>query len=236
MIRGVGEVAINFDSFRNVDLFHQGIYCLQARVYREFADGSRTYAVPFESSSPLTGPEGAIPKGAKEINTAANVAARTFVTRSFLIRYCEEEVKLGQVARFRLETDFPWLQMQMLPEERESVVFEAALLFVDLSSRDGVSTQGGISDLNYDDFKVVSRATFRLHNLLAGIHEYLPVVFDEYHFCLAKCVIHTSIVDIRTRVTKLPPAVLEGRDQSPSKRNDAYPDESKVDINKKDTK
>ena len=68
MIRGVGEIAIQFDSFRNVDLFHQGIYCLQARVFREFQEGGRrVYAMPFQtpkhSNSPDAAKAASLPQG-----------------------------------------------------------------------------------------------------------------------------------------------------------------------------
>ncbi|CAE8625881.1 unnamed protein product, partial [Polarella glacialis] len=55
------EVALHFESFRNIDLFHQGLYHLKARIYRDDEE-RRVLAVPY---SHLKGPSQAAqpPKG-----------------------------------------------------------------------------------------------------------------------------------------------------------------------------
>lgn len=49
------------------------------------------------------------------------------------------------------------------------------------------------------DFRCVSVQKFRIRKLSEGIFEYVPVVFDEQHFCLALCTLHSSLLDFRFR-------------------------------------
>ncbi len=36
-----------------------------------------------------------------------------------------------------------------------------------------------------------------------GIFEYVPIVFDEQHFCVTLCTIHSSLLDFRFRARPL---------------------------------
>ena len=46
---------------------------------------------------------------------------------------------------------------------------------------------------------------FKVRRLCDGIFEYVPVVFDEQHFCVALCTIHSSLLDFRFRSRLLKP-------------------------------
>lgn len=35
MYKGVAEFALHLDSFRNIDLYHQGVYAVRFRIYQE---------------------------------------------------------------------------------------------------------------------------------------------------------------------------------------------------------
>lgn len=48
-IRTVKEIALHLESFRNIELWYQGIYCLRVTVYYE-EKGRRVFAQPYALS------------------------------------------------------------------------------------------------------------------------------------------------------------------------------------------
>ena len=42
-----------------------------------------------------------------------------------------------------------------------------------------------------------------LRNVCDGIHEYIPITFDESHFCVTLCTVHSITMDFRFRSQKL---------------------------------
>jgi hypothetical protein len=200
-LRTVVEVALHFESFRNVDLFHQGLYHLKARLYRDEGE-QRLGAIPYaystcpavaeKSKSARTDHHHLIPAHILEENG-------TFSTRSFLIRYCEEEVELNDIAQFRIEVG--------LEEEDLNAPFtlEVDLMFADLTQHGGADRFGEQPDVDSTEFKSVSTQFFRIHGFAQGLHEFCPIVFDEFHFCLANIVLHTVLLDYRFRLRPLMP-------------------------------
>lgn len=196
-LRTVVEIGLHFENFRNIDLFHQGLYHLKARLLWEGSD------------SPAGIPCGQV--ACSRIGTESNTNAKqhsrpdhhnlipahilkeqgAFSTRSFLIRYCEEEVELNDIGQFRLE----------LPQElaEQPVLLEVELMFADLTQHGGADRFGDQPDVESTEFKSVSTARFRIHGVHRGLHEYSPVVFDEYHFCTATLMIHSVMLDYRCR-------------------------------------
>lgn len=198
------EVALHFDSFRNVDLFHQGLYHLKARLYREIGD-ERLMAIPYGCTTcPTLSPE-AKPKSSRTDHhnlIPAHIMEEehnTFSTRSFLIRYCEEEVELNDLAMFRFELTSELMQ------ESAPLTLEVDLMFADLTQHGGADRFGEQPDVDSTEFKSVCTQVFRLHGAEQGLHEYCPIVFDEFHFCVANLCIHSTLLDVRFR---LQPQVL----------------------------
>lgn len=196
------EIALHFESFRNVDLFHQGLYHLKTRIYRDDEE-RRVLALPH---SHLKGPSQAAEpvKGKSRTDHHHLIPAHiledqlSFATRSFLIRYCEEEVELGDVALFRVE---------LAPEELERrcpLVLEIDLMFADLTSQGGADHFGEQPDVESAEFRCVSTQVIRIRGAERGLHEFSPVVFDECHFCLLNLAIHTAVLDLRFRLRPSP--------------------------------
>eukprot|EP00439_Symbiodinium_sp_Y106_P042169 s4971_g5.t1 len=221
----VVELALQFESFRNVDLFHQGLYHLKTRIYRD--DEGRALAFPY---SYLKGPSMAMepPKGKPRVDhhnlipAHVNEEMYTFSTRSFLIRYCEEEVELGDVGQL---------------ERRNPLLLEVELMFADLTQHPS-EPLGDQPDVESAEFRCVSTQVLRLRGVAAaqaetgflpvlqsltllrftvhrwhvqdrlpdtlykerGLHDFCPVVFDECHFCLLNLAVHSAVVDLRFRV------------------------------------
>jgi len=198
-IRSVIEVALHFESFRNIDLFHQGLYHLKTRLYKEGDAEERSTAVPcgYLASQPQASqqkPKPARPDHHHLIPAHIIEDQYTFSTRSFLIRYCEEEVELNDIGQFRIE---------LTPEEVEkgaSLLLEVDLMFADLTQHGGADRFGEQPDVDSTEFKSVSTQVLRLRGSHKGIHEFSPVVFDEFHFCVANIIVHSTLLDFRLRV------------------------------------
>eukprot|EP00929_Paragymnodinium_shiwhaense_P014137 TRINITY_DN122011_c0_g1_i1.p1 TRINITY_DN122011_c0_g1~~TRINITY_DN122011_c0_g1_i1.p1 ORF type:complete len:726 (+),score=160.57 TRINITY_DN122011_c0_g1_i1:277-2454(+) len=198
-LRPVIEVALHFESFRNVDLFHQGLYHLKTRLYREEGD-RRIPAIPvgfLACPQPAAQPK---PKPASRPDHHHLIPAHlieeqsTFSTRSFLIRYCEEEVELNDIGQFRIE---------LRPEDLEqgaTLCLEVDLMFADLTQHGGADRFGEQPDVDSTEFKSVSTQVFRIHGSRGGLHEFVPVVFDEFHFCVTNLVLHSVLLDYRLRL------------------------------------
>mmetsp|Transcript_107020 Transcript_107020/g.301090 ORF Transcript_107020/g.301090 Transcript_107020/m.301090 type:complete len:771 (-) Transcript_107020:149-2461(-) len=197
-LRTVIELALHFDGFRNVDLFHQGLYHLKTRIYREDGD-QRVFAVPYGYiASPLQA-EQTKSKSARTDHhhlIPAHIIEDqcTFSTRSFLIRYCEEEVELNDIGQFRIELSAEEV------ESNKPLLLEVDLMFADLTQHGGADRFGEQPDVDSTEFKSVSTQVLRVNGADRGLHELCPVVFDEFHFCLANIAVHSTLLDFRLRL------------------------------------
>jgi len=199
----VVEIALHFESFRNIDLFHQGLYHLKTRIYRD--DWERSPATPYSHLSAPAQSEQA--KGKTSRTDHHNLIPAhiiddqsSYSTRSFLIRYCEEEVELNDIGQFRLE-------LAADEESPQPLLLEVDLMFADLTQHGGADRFGEQPDVDSTEFKSVSTQLFRIHwSSEKGLHEFCPIVFDEFHFCLANVAVHTVLLDFRLRLRALAPA------------------------------
>jgi hypothetical protein len=80
-------------------------------------------------------------------------------------------------------------------------------MFADLTQHGGADRFGDQPDVDSTEFKSVSLQTFRVHGSDQGLHEFCPVVFDEFHFCLTNLVIHTTLLDFRFRLRPMQPSL-----------------------------
>lgn len=222
-LRAVTEVAVHFESFRNIDLFHQGLYHLKCRVTWEGSEGSQPAGRPHGHVAPTPATsEGNPSLNSKPARTdhhnliPAYIVEDTctFCTRSFLIRYCEEEVELNDIGQFRLEFE------QEALETCAPILLEVELMFSDLTAHGGADRFGEHPDVDSTEFKSVSTASFRLHGLHRGLHEYCPVTFDEYHFCVANVMVHSVLLDYRLRLQPTPTPRRETGKQQTGKSAD----------------
>eukprot|EP01071_Lankesteria_metandrocarpae_P008768 Lankesteria_metandrocarpae@DN5049_c0_g1_i1.p1 len=268
--RGIMDIILHFDHFRNVDLFHQGLYQLKCTVYQHI-DGEAYAAVPHSTFSCPSDPArrnafareaGTMRNNVRPIMVSppqfrvenhnilpleASTEDQTFTTRSFLIRYCEEEVELNDGAQLRIEIDlanpstldaplFIEVDLMFADCRGDSQNYVSAVAAVVAAERTASLSKQSVSWSENTDakglfaspmrnaavpnsqndsllkglkFKSVSYQVLRVQSPLTGVHECVPVVFDEYHFCVASLAIHTCLVDFRCRIR--PQAVFAAR-------------------------
>ena len=84
---------------------------------------------------------------------------------------------------------------------------EVELMFSDLVVQGGPEKFQSSSSLREIDpnveFKSVSTRKYNLRRLSDGIFEYVPVVFEEQHFCVSLCTVHSSLLNFQFRVKPL---------------------------------
>eukprot|EP00743_Colponemidia_sp_Colp-15_P005523 GILK01005940.1.p1 GENE.GILK01005940.1~~GILK01005940.1.p1 ORF type:complete len:790 (+),score=102.98 GILK01005940.1:173-2542(+) len=219
-LRAILEVVLHFESFRNIDLFHQGLYQIRVRINHE-QDGQTVPAVPYTHFSAT--PEGKTRRLRPDQHCLipAHIIddKYTFTTRSFVIRYCEEEVELNDAGHFRMELDITRNYTS------QPLVLEAELMFADMGIKSGREKQTtAIPEVGENtEFKSVSKQIYKLHTVTNGLHEFVPMVFDEYHFCVANMMIHTVLLDFRFRLRPFVPALPASEEHSKNKQSASSP-------------
>jgi len=136
-------------------------------------------------------------KGRALLPGAGVVAAEAaFRTSTFLVRYCEEEISLNEIAQFRIERE---------SSDSSPLTLELRLMFADVAKHGGlerfVDSKNRVVEDNLQ-FEEVSTLTLRLHGPLQGLHAFCPAVFDEFHFCQVDLMAHSSLVDFRLRSSR----------------------------------
>jgi len=188
-LHAVREVALHIGSFRNVDLFHQGVYHLECRLFGVGGPEGQKNAVPhLLMPDNLNGHTDLLPASVLEGEAA-------FRSSSVFIRFCEEELDINNVALYRIECPV---------DSDPPLMLEVKLMFADhtRSSRSGskVGTPSTPSMMGASDFIRVSEQHLQLNRILSGVHAYCPITFDEYHFCRVGLMVHSTLVDFRLRV------------------------------------
>jgi len=83
------------------------------------------------------------------------------------------------------------------------MVLEVELMFSDLLNHGGpekFSLQTSQKEIEEKvEFKSVAFQKFMLRNICDGIYEYVPITFDESHFCVTLCTVHSVLMDFRFR-------------------------------------
>jgi hypothetical protein len=121
-----------------------------------------------------------------------------------MIRYQEEEVELNDIGHFRVEID------DLSKDHPTSTEFclEVDLMFCDLVAFGGpekFQSSRSLQELDSEiQFKSVSTRKFTIKRLADGVFEYVPVVFEEQHFCISLCTVHSTLLNFlyRTRPLK----------------------------------
>lgn len=98
-------------------------------------------------------------------------------------------MELNDIGHFRTEVEVEANYMN------NEFIMEVELMFTDLMNMSG-------QEINAD-FKCVSLMKYKISKKCYGIYEYLPVVFDEQHYCAAACTVHSVLIDFRFRTRPL---------------------------------
>ncbi|KAL1525926.1 hypothetical protein AB1Y20_020752 [Prymnesium parvum] len=209
-LTAVTEVAAQFTGFRNIDLFSQGIY--QLRVYARGAH-SGIGAVPFAFLTvPPPTPE-SLPSSLINIEPLLPPLIfddrGEFSTCAFRIRYCDEEVLMRIIARFRAELVFQ--KEQVGPDGTTRLVCEPldiSLRLYHARSTTQLDKEGDAEMQSIQNFTVVATQDLRLWDPLRTDSAFFPVTFDDWHFCFCPLLVHSALLEYKLRPQSPTTAVL----------------------------
>mmetsp|Transcript_6338 Transcript_6338/g.11014 ORF Transcript_6338/g.11014 Transcript_6338/m.11014 type:complete len:660 (-) Transcript_6338:809-2788(-) len=171
-ICGVFDLIVHVDSFRNIDLYNQGNYCL--RFCFETEEGP---AVPTSSESRRS-------RRHRDQHylcpASTDPDSQTFDSRVFIIRYRDEEVRLQDMCIFRCH-----LNLESVLTMRVQLMFNEAGF--DYLQGDAVK----------EKLRPVAETEYKIIKAEQGIQTYIPVTFGDVFFCLADVTIHTVLLNYR---------------------------------------
>lgn len=127
-----------------------------------------------------------------------------FKSKSFMIRYYEEEIDINDIYLFRLDLPaYPSLS----PHE---IFLEVELVGSDFSKIGKPAENQEEDSKDAQIFNTVSafKARFNLDKI-GGIHEYLPIIFDEAHFCVCNATVHSLLLDFKFRLNEVQKALAQ---------------------------
>ena len=176
-VKGILELVLYLEKFRNIDLFHQGLYQIRLQFYQQ---GNLSKGIPFDYQQIKRKSAGS-QKNTNLVPPHSLDFLNKYVSQTFLIRFQEEQVQLGEVVNIRIELD-------AFPDLTTCIYLESELMYSELDE-----------DRQTDqfEFKQVSKSIHKIGNLFMPINQYFPIVFDEYHFSMVEATIHSYLIDFR---------------------------------------
>jgi hypothetical protein len=119
---------------------------------------------------------------------------KSFFTRSFVIRYFDEEVEVNDICTFRSEVE---VKDNFLNTE---FFIEADLFYIELKSMGNGKLNDKVKTVNETfPLEKVSSSSLKIMKLWHGISEYFPIVFEGQYFSQFNCTMHSCLVDMRFR-------------------------------------
>ena len=97
-IKGKIDILLNLESFRNIDLYYQGLYYIQFQIYQDI-NSEKLYCSPYDFQNPLDetlSMHYLIPPQIIE-------QLSSYCTKVFMIKYSEEIVTMNESCMFQIE-------------------------------------------------------------------------------------------------------------------------------------
>jgi Putative serine esterase (DUF676)/Protein FAM135 len=174
-IRGIIEIIIHFESFRNIDLYRPGLYYFDIQVVH--ITGTKTYnANPYIFH-------------AENLARCGSIDEKSYKSKIFTIKFCDEEISVKEIAVFRLEI------------ETEEYLKPDLTIVCSLMRSSSFSSLG--SQLNLETFNKEVCVDIKIPDFQSGAHQFLPIVFNDAHSCVMNSTIHCIPMDFKIRVGPL---------------------------------
>ena len=171
------------DYFRNIDLFHQGLYKLRISIGKGENCSYPYNMVSRYSSQVCVDPHNITPTVLEESSVDS---------KSFLVRYFDEIVRIEEFFLFRSE-----IELESSPNDSDFTL-TIDLLFTDLKGK--VSPEEALEAAKLPlTFETVSTSKFTLKFPGTFQSTYLPIVFDDNHCCLIASTLHYLLLDYKFR-------------------------------------
>lgn len=177
--RAIVEVAVHFESFRNIDLCKQGTYFIQVQVFHTVNEKV------FRAAPHICHVKGS-PRWSVVEKDSGEIDDFYYNSQSFMIKYCDEEIDINEIAVFRTEID----------AYTGGVVPELTVL-CSLNYSIITGKRSYISEFSSFETEAVSEVKVR--NCLYGVNQFVPITFDDTHCCVINSTIHAIPIEFRFR-------------------------------------
>ncbi|OII78287.1 hypothetical protein cand_033450 [Cryptosporidium andersoni] len=209
------NVGINLCKFRNIDLLQNGYYRLMCRLY--YVEGDCTYGITptkilhtrnnqFKSESAEILEDGSSvtsPILIKYIDDIIDIN-ETILFSSDIPLYIPPTKStsfffetLSANSFHNSENTYLNGNIKLVPFFLEVDLLYSEMVLSDILGTPIISCTDNINNKNIPlkigDYSSVSYNVYKINNVSSGIVEYIPIIFDEYHFCHIGCIIMTQI-------------------------------------------
>jgi hypothetical protein len=175
-MKSVSELLLHLDSFVNVALPQQGLYCLHLSL----SSKGRSKAIkPLRVQCNHNGV-----KDCHSLKSPVCLEAEAY-SACFFIRYAEEKAKLEEVLTYRLTST-------------SDLRLTVRLLFHETFGCSSLAEAKQLSSsLEIEDYAEVSRTTVCLDSLSSSYHEYVGALFPDPQLSVVHFTVHSALVDFR---------------------------------------
>ena len=225
------EIMIHFHTYKNIELLNQGVYQIKSKIYTTL-NNKKFYALPyfFTESKDLENlyqTDEQSNKNPFAINSEISQNNYEYTTKSFFIKYADEEIELDEFCYFRIE----------IPEQYTKNGFNFFCQF-DLYSSDLPSQTSGEQKNPKDlgntlipnfQFKYIQSEVVDITNKInenldendSFNESYSPIVFHSNYSSLLRVSIHKILIDykIRIDINELPFLLEDPENKSDKKNN-----------------
>jgi hypothetical protein len=195
------EFLLHFNCFRNVDMINQGLYQIKSKIYYTDKNSNHFYALPYcfsdskENENNLQTDEQII----KPHNIISNHISDNnfeYITKTFLLRYSDEEIDLDEFCYFRFE----------VPQEKVSgeitYYIELELFFSDLLMT--LKDKKSQNVLNNVEFKSVSNSLISVFfNGQGFISSFCPIYYSDGYASILNVSVHMVVLDYKLRIDNI---------------------------------
>lgn len=197
-INCVYEFLIHFHTYKNIDLINQGLYQIKSNISYTL-NNKVYYAVPYyftesKDLETLSMTEENEIKPHSVINNSICENGFDYKTKSFVIRYADEEVELDEFCYFRLEVP------KKLNNKDLNFICNFSLEFSDVLSSQSKDLKNGL--FHNIKFKPIQTSKININNSRDEYYceSFSPVIYKDSFSSLLDLSIHKILIDYRVRL------------------------------------
>uniref|UniRef100_A0A061R6Z4 Protein fam135b-like n=1 Tax=Tetraselmis sp. GSL018 TaxID=582737 RepID=A0A061R6Z4_9CHLO len=172
------EICVVLHEFFNVDLRHQGWYAVRVRLSPEPPGVASVCRALTTGTSKASG------------SWRVDEQSRSYQSQLFRIRFCNEEVALGDAVCFRLSSELH----QAADQAAVFMIVELLFHEIDKHRPRELPSEPALATLASQRVRVVRPAS--------GVHEMLPLLFEGQNLCRVKLSVHSTAVALTNGLSR----------------------------------
>ena len=197
------DFVIHYHTYKNIDLLNQGLYQIKSKIYTIY-NNKKHFAVPYYyvDSKALeymyqTEEQGVKPHCIINSNVDENNNYE-YISKSFIIRYADEEVELDEFCYFKIE-----VPQEIVKKNNLNFICEFQICFSDaINSISKEIKNGNYQYLKFNFKKEQTEQVVITNNNFSDnfVEMYSPIVFHENFSSILSISIHKILSDFKMRI------------------------------------